>query len=224
MVALVTLLAVAVGLLTLLVVGLLRSHAEILRALHDLGVDLDPGVARQTPPSIAMAPRSGSTSAIADISGTDAAGAPQHVAVAGVAHSTLLAFLSSTCLTCRDFWTAFADDTLDVPTNARIVIVTRGTEAESPASVRKLAPRSLHTVMSTEAWHAYNVPGAPYFVLVDGERGGVVGEGTATSWERVQQLMTQAVADDRERRSVDRDLEAAGIEPGDPSLYPKAEQ
>ena len=42
MVALITLLAVAVGLLSLLVVGLLRSHAEILRALHDLGVDLDP--------------------------------------------------------------------------------------------------------------------------------------------------------------------------------------
>ena len=35
-------LVVVVALLALLVVGLLRSHAEILRALHDLGVNLDP--------------------------------------------------------------------------------------------------------------------------------------------------------------------------------------
>ena len=39
---LVTLLAVVLGLVVLLVAGLLRSHAEILRSLHDLGVDLDP--------------------------------------------------------------------------------------------------------------------------------------------------------------------------------------
>ena len=35
--ALVTLLAIAVGLLGVLVVGLLRSHAEVLRRLHELG-------------------------------------------------------------------------------------------------------------------------------------------------------------------------------------------
>lgn len=46
------LLGVVVALLAVLVVSLLRSHAEILRALHDLGVDLDPAnpaeVARAT--------------------------------------------------------------------------------------------------------------------------------------------------------------------------------
>jgi hypothetical protein len=31
--------AVAIALLALLVAGLLRSHAEILRSLHELGVD-----------------------------------------------------------------------------------------------------------------------------------------------------------------------------------------
>ena len=44
MTALVVALAVVVGLLTVLVIGLLRSHADILRALHELGVDLDPGL------------------------------------------------------------------------------------------------------------------------------------------------------------------------------------
>ncbi len=39
---LVVLFSVVVVLLAVLVAGLLRSHAEILRALHQLGVGLDP--------------------------------------------------------------------------------------------------------------------------------------------------------------------------------------
>ncbi|MEY2432761.1 MAG: hypothetical protein QOC92_2486 [Acidimicrobiaceae bacterium] len=219
MIVLVTLLAVAVALVALLVGGLLRSHAEILRALHDLGVDLDPDGKRAAASS--LSPRRSASSAAADVSGTDPAGAPQHIAVAGVDHSTLLAFLSSTCLTCRDFWTAFADPSLVAPSDARIVAVTRSVEAESPDAVRRLAPARVHTVMSTDAWRQYNVPGAPYFVLVDGPSGTVIGEGTATSWERVQNLMTQAVIDSKETRTVDAELRAAGIEPGDPRLYPE---
>ena len=119
-----------------------------------------------------------------------------------------------------------ADPSIDVPGRARIIVVTRGTEAESPAAVRTLAPRAVHTVMSTETWHAYNVPGAPYFILVDGVRNQVIGEGTATAWDRVQELMRQALADANEGardggRRVDDELRAAGIEPGDPSLYPE---
>jgi hypothetical protein len=222
MVVLVTLLAVAVGLLAFLVAGLLRSHAEILRSLHELGVGLDPD-ASPSDRTLSASPRvSGAT--VHDVSGTDASGAPQHLAVAGTAHPTLLAFLSSTCLTCRDFWDAFGDPSLTVPSDARVIVVTRGEEAESPASVRKLASPLVHTVMSTRAWRDYNVPGAPYFVLVDGPRGAIVGEGTASTWERVQALMDQAVADTNERRSIDRDLDRAGIEPDDPSLYPEGRQ
>jgi len=223
MVVLVTLLGVAVGLLALLVAGLLRSHAEILRSLSDLGVDLDPNRASRAGAAL---PARAASGAVADVSGTDADGAPRHIAVAGVEHKTLLAFLSTTCLTCRDFWSAFADSSLEVPGRARVVIVTRSAEAESPSSVRRLAPRTVHTVMSTETWHAYNVPGAPYFILVDGERNQIIGEGTATAWDRVQELMRQALADANEDardggRRVDEELRAAGIEPGDPSLYPE---
>jgi hypothetical protein len=197
----------------------LRSHAEILRALNDLGVDLDPNRNPRANAALLSRPES---SAVADVAGTDANGATQHVAVADVDHKTLLVFLSTTCLTCRDFWTAFADASLDVPGRARVVIVTRGAEAESPSSVRRLAPRTVHTVMSTETWHAYNVPGAPYFILVDGARNRVIGEGTATAWDRVQELMRQAMADANEGPgNVDNALRAAGIVPGDPSLYPE---
>jgi hypothetical protein len=228
MVVLVTLLGVAVGLLALLVAGLLRSHAEILRALHDLGVDLDPvgagSDAAAARAATRTAPARAADETVVDVSGQDASGAPVHLAVTGVAHSTLLAFLSSTCLTCRDFWTAFSDPSLEVPNDARVIVVTRGQESESPGAVRKLASPLVHTVMSTETWQDYKVPGAPYFILVDGRQGRVVGEGTATSWDRVQHLIGQATVDTDERRTVDRDLRAAGIEPGDPSLYPDQHQ
>lgn len=218
MVALVTLLAVVVGLLGLLVAGLLRSHAEILRSLHDLGVSLDPAAAPVSGLRPPVRPaRDGNAH---DIRGEDPSGASQHIAVADVGHATLLAFLSSTCLTCREFWDAFREPTLRTPAGARVVAVTRGVEAESPSALQRLASPYVHTVMSTEAWQAYAVPGAPYFVLVDGPTGAVIGEGTASTWERVDALLQQAQADARDRSTVDEELRRAGIEPGDPSLYP----
>ena len=43
MTALVVALVLVVALLAVLVIGLLRSHSEILKALHDLGVNLEDG-------------------------------------------------------------------------------------------------------------------------------------------------------------------------------------
>lgn len=245
MVALVTLLAIVVALLGILVAGLLRSHAEVLRALHDLGVNLDPartasdGVER----TMLGVPRpradlAGTGSSGFDIAGVSPSGDSVTVAVTGTERLTLVAFLSSTCLTCRGFWEAFAATPLRVPGDARLVAVTKGAEAESPAAVRKLAPPDIVTVLSSEAWSTYGVPVAPYFVLVDGSSGDVVGEGAATTWEQVRHLMEQSMDDAgwaaqakrggrpvhesgkaREAR-VDDELRSAGIEPGDPSLYP----
>jgi hypothetical protein len=91
--------------------------------------------------------------------------------------------------------------------------------------------------MSSGAWSDFNVPGSPYFVLVDGASGSVRGEGTALSWPRVVDLAAVATGDDRladdiahdprkptgdlrRESEVDRVLLDAGILPGDPSLYP----
>jgi hypothetical protein len=137
---------------------------------------------------------------------------------------TLLAFLSSTCLTCREFWDAFREPSMRAPHDARVVAVTRGAEAESPATVRQLASPYVHTIMSTAAWEAYRVPGAPYFVLIDGPSERVVGEGTAPTWERVDALMHQALDDATERPTIDEELRRAGIEPGHPSLYPDRDE
>jgi hypothetical protein len=221
MVALVSILAVAVGLLTLLVAGLLRSHAEILGSLQSLGVSLDPEAPEpRSPTGLTAAERPEGVPAL-DVVGVDPTGGPVSFAVAGVQHRTLLAFLSSTCLTCRGFWDAFADRRLSVPGGARLLVVTKGSEAESPSTIRKLAPAGVHTVLSSAAWNDYRIPVAPYFVLVDGADGDVVGEGAAATWDHVRDLMAQSIGDrpqDRPAR-VDAELRAAGIEPGHPSLY-----
>jgi hypothetical protein len=118
----------------------------------------------------------------------------------------------------------------------RVVVITNGPEAESPAAVADLAPPGIVTLMSDQAWDDYGVPVSPFFALVDGPSGRVIGEGSGTTWEQVVELLGKAVADaevvsapdrpltrmsgqDRADR-VDRELRAAGIEPGDPSLYP----
>jgi len=253
--AVVVALGVVVALLGVLVVGLLRSHAEVLRALHELGVGEDqlhgatPAARRAAAEgslrTVAGVPEPAETSALGrlvDIDGLDPHGGAVRIGLAGGRGTTLLAFLTTGCGTCQRFWRAFGEDGLDrarVPGDARIVVVTKGEEAESPATVAELAPDQVTTVMSSDAWDAYAVPGSPYFVLVDGAHG-VVGEGSAATWPQVVDLLAKAVADagvdldgrgrlsrrallgggqrDREARA-DRELAAAGIEPGSPELY-----
>lgn len=233
--AVVTGLALVTALLAVLVAGLLRSHAEIIKALHDAGVDLDPegehdhaaagGLAIGSRPGApGFRPTSGA--AVVDVRGDSVLGGSVHVALAGSRGRTLLAFLSSTCTTCRGFWEVLGDPTIAVPGRARLVVVVRDLDAESPSALASLAAPHVTTVHSTDAWNDYAVPGAPYFVLVDGAAGKVVGEGTAPSWAQVRNLLENALGDVMDRSQADREafvdgeLKAAGIEPGDPRLYP----
>jgi hypothetical protein len=205
MVILVVIEAVAILLLGLLVCGLLRSHAEILRALHGLGADLDPagaaGVAGGTmgngghgaPPA---SPLSLSSRTASDVAGVTVSGEPVAIGVDGARQSTLLAFLTSGCTTCAGFWEAFGDGAgLTVPGGARLVVVTKGPEAESQSRVRDLAPADVPVVMSSEAWTDYDVLVAPYFVYVEGGSGRVLGEGAGQTWAQVVSLWSQALDD-----------------------------
>jgi hypothetical protein len=152
------------------------------------------------------------------------------VPVVGVQHRTLLAFLSSGCLTCRTFWQALDDPAaVDiVGDDVRVVIVAKDASEESVSELRKLAPTDVPVVLASDVWRAYDVPGSPYFVLVDGRERRVLGEGTGVSWEQVCTLMLQAAADgttsgDEREARIDRELLAHGIEPGDTSLYRTAD-
>ena len=257
MVALAVVLSVVVLLLAVLVAGLLRSHADILKALHDLGVGVgEPGDAHDLtgshrtsgPASPAPVPfmtgpplpgERNSTSA-PTIAGVAPNGDALAVNVGGGGHLTLLAFLSSGCATCAGFWNAFQrPDELGLPARTRLVVVTKGPELESPAEVASHVRSGLLVVMSTDAWTDYEVPGSPFFVLVDGESGRRVGEGVANHFHQVVELVRRAEVDAREMTLTsrgrafsdgldgperelanDRELIAAGILPGDPSLYP----
>ena len=88
--------------------------------------------------------------------------------------------------------------------------------------------------MSEAAYTDHEVPGSPYVVHVEGSSGRIRGEGTAASWPAVRELLLRGVsqgrgakakakADATRERDADRHLLAAGIAPGDPSLYTRAD-
>ncbi|MCU1357529.1 MAG: hypothetical protein JWM89_2947 [Acidimicrobiales bacterium] len=244
---------VVIAVLALLVVGLLRSHAEILKRLHDLGAGIEGEPGRSS--TISEAHRPGSPGyplmpqmpsppdreefgGAADVVGLSPGGQEQvSVRITGVEHDTIVAFLSSGCITCQKFWDAFRKPRkLGLPSGARLVVVTKGPDEESASAVAGLAPPGIPTVMSSEAYADYDIPGSPYFVYVHGPSGRVRGEGTGPDWDQVSSLLSQATGDadlaatlashvvpkpdaDAEREArVDRELFDAGILPGDPSL------
>ncbi len=159
------------------------------------------------------------------------------MAVAGVEHDTLLAFLSSGCSTCAGFWAQLPHAAASTDERgSRLVVVTQGPNHESPSALASLAsPDLVNTVMSNRCWEDYAVPGSPYFVYVEGRSGLVRGEGTALGWDEVFSLMALAegdaapaggnhhrkpASDAAREAAVDRELLRAGIRPGDLSLYP----
>ena len=221
MAALVTIEAVAICLLGLLVAGLLRSHADILRQLHDLGAGDRSATTRVGAPGRLQLP-TGSVDG-ADIAGENPVGEPVAVGIVGSRTPTLLAFLSSTCITCTRFWDAFAtDDGRRLPGAQRVVIVSRSADEDSPAALARRAPKGVTVVLSSRAWEDYGVPASPYFVLVGGD-GRIRGEGTASTHAELRSLLESAIDDEASEggeRRADDDLTSAGIVPGDPRLYP----
>lgn len=232
MLTLVIIEGVVILLLTVLVAGLLRSHADILRTLDRLGAGEDsPAPVRGR---VAPGPTRRSTDTVPTdaITGVTLDGQSRSIALTGTRGYVLAAFLSSGCSTCRPFWSSF-DRELDLPhPDIRAVIVTKGSGEESMSELKTLAPRDLPVVMSSETWDAFRVPGTPYFQLIDAVDGAVLGEGSAADWGRLLEMIRQAIGDEQApsglRRNTterlvdsDEELRRAGIAPGDEALYRK---
>jgi hypothetical protein len=226
MTALVSVESVLLVVLLLLVAGLLRSNAEILRRLGPPSAE---GSAEATiPPPPARSP--GSERPAAALSGPTPGGDAVMLdfAAAG-SRPTLLAFLSTGCSTCAGFWETLGERRL--APEIQTVIVAHGAERERPRRLASLAPAGVPVVMSSQAWEDYAVPASPYFVLVDGS---VLGEGAASSWPALASLVSDAIEDQEmtlsrppgvgggslRTRRIDEALAASGIGPGHPSLYP----
>ena len=255
MVALSVTLGAVVLLLSLLVAGLLRSHADILKALHDLGAGVgDPmgeighdhraagasaggGVVPLTMGPTLAADRDSSSAP--GVAGVTPAGGAMAVAPATSGGLTLLAFLSTGSASCAGFWESFHHpDRLGLPAGTRLVVITKGPDREIPGEVAALAAPGLSVLMSSDAWTEYEVPGSPFFVLVDGTAGRRIGEGVANHFSQVAELVRRAGIDaaafdlfpsagrdigidgPARESANDRELLDAGIRPGDPSLYP----
>jgi hypothetical protein len=224
MTALVSVETVLLVLLVVLVAGLLRSHAEILRRLGPASdAQADAGTAVPEPPARA---RRDAELRAAPLVGTTPDGDPVTLSFDGAASApTLLAFLTSGCSTCAGFWDTLGEPRL--PEGVQKVIVAHGADRERPGKLRSLAPAGVPVVMSSEAWAEYRVPGSPYFVLVDG---GIRGEGVATTWQAVSSLVSDAIDDERldagtrRARDAEATLAAAGIGPDHPSLHPGRRQ
>jgi hypothetical protein len=241
--ALVIIDTLCVALLAVLVAGLLRSHADIVRALHDLGAGVgDPSAPESGPASAPVPltmgpalPRERTSSTVHDVTGQTPDGDAVSVSALAGEVPLLLVFLSSGCTTCAGIWSGLGSHAALVP-GVRPVVVTKGPEQEITAEVRRRAPGGVPVVMSTQAWIDYEVPGSPFFVLVDPRSGRRLGEGVANRLEQVADLVRRADTDadavsgvttgrlhlDGPAREADNDrlLAAAGILPGDPSLYP----
>lgn len=238
--------SVVIVLLAVLVVGLLRSHAETLKTLDRLGAGGDPG-------DFALATRRSSDEhrheqdgipqpglelevdrLAPDLVGVDPSGEVVAISTSTRSGPMLLAFLSTSCSSCGPFWESFDRDRMAIGDRlVRTVAVTLGPEEESPTRAGKVSSTAT-IIMSSQAWRDYGVPGAPYFVLVDTATGRVLGEGSAAQPTQLASLVADSTADqawdlqrekkakadlDREAR-IDQDLMRAGIKPGDPQLYP----
>jgi hypothetical protein len=244
MIVLVTIQTVVLVILSVLVVGLLRGYATVLNRLHELdggGSDAAPTPFRTIPevpePAVRRIEGRGEWAPAHDINGVGLGGEIVTVRTVGVDHDTIIAFLSSGCDGCTGFWEELAHpNSWALPTRGRVLVVTKSADEESLSLLSELCAPGVDLVMSSEAWKNFEVPGSPFVVVVDGHTGRIKGEGSGTSFSQVGGLIEQAIRDgnhrgsvikpaaDRERElDVDRVLFAAGIRPGDPSLYPAAE-
>jgi hypothetical protein len=212
-------------LLVLLVAGLLRSHAEILRRLGPPAHEEGPALEVVASPAPAAAPARGTEPPALDVAGITMDGDAVQVGLAADARPTLLAFLSSGCVACRPFWEGFVAGEPALPKDVRLLIVPEDGSRESPSRLRRLAPPGSPVVLSSVAWADYAVPASPYFVLTAGGR--IRGEGSAEGWAQLASLLADALDDERtagggsaRARRAETTLAAAGILPGHPSLRP----
>ncbi len=227
--------AVVIALLVVLVAGLLRSHAEILRRLHALDGGEETAGSRTIAGGV-FTLRPAAMPPAEAIIGVTPAGGTVTIALTATRGLTVIAFMSSTCTACQPFWRSFREG-VDLPQgDMRLVIVTRDPSEESPSAIADLAGSRCSVVMSSRAWDDFGVPASPFFVLVDAGTGAVIGEGSGPSWRRVSRMLADAVGDESvaadfdappgsrsttaERiRHTDDVLRKHGITPADPSLW-----
>jgi hypothetical protein len=106
------------------------------------------------------------------LGGTTPAGVPLELKLGE--QRTVLFFLTSSCHGCRVLWHGLGEKR---GAGVRVVLVTPSPSTESARDVAALAPAGMEVLMSSDAWHAFGVTAAPWFVVV--EAGVITAEGAA---------------------------------------------
>ncbi|SRR6266566_1662621 len=196
-----TVLVVLVG---LLLVGLLRAYAEVLRRMsvlenstyagsNDGSSQTEQQLEQPTPRlSVHLPPIRSEGPPAVDIQGLTLQRGTTKIAV-GNGTNTLLAFLSSGCVACKPFWAGLRSRESPLSIDSRVAVITKDPSYESTAKLVELAPPNALVVMSSKAWEDYKIEAAPYFIHVDGQHGRVTSEGSAGSWEQVDSLLRDAI-------------------------------
>lgn len=192
MTAIVTVETFVLALVILLLAGLLRSHAELLRVVTHLE-----GLLGAPEPDVGdLASSTASLERAPDLVGETLQRGRYRIPLTPSSKNTLIAFLSSGCSTCRNFWREFRESPdLGLPPNVQLVIVAKDRRNEAISQLRKVAPEGIAMLLSSQAWTDYHVPVSPYFVYVDGTTGRIHGSGSAETWEQAISLLSDAVED-----------------------------
>lgn len=237
-------LTVVVAVQTLFVLGLLRSHADLLARVAELA-EREPGPSPEPsrdamPEGVVPAPATIAQTTVSSIEGLDHELEPYRLAIGDVpAPYLLVAFLSTSCFSCLDIWRDVIEAGEDAGTiaagddAAALVIVLKAREYENLGKAVALARETpVPVVLSGSAWSELEVPGSPYFALIDTAEQRVVGAGSAQSWEQLKSLASDGMlelslaarpsSNGGGYRSIiereDDDLARAGIHPGHASL------
>jgi hypothetical protein len=202
------------GLLAALCVGLLRTNASLTRRVDALEIAAERARRRQAAnalrteasqeatmgsspsgssdaePEDDPAPQDSADDGLVSLDGTTPDGSPLSVDL----HSSdpqLVAFLSTSCAICTSLWEGLRSGALaEQSPTLRSIVVTKSAPVEDADRVRELSGAGdIVTVMSTQAWEDYEIPGSPYFLLVGGEPRDVIGEGPASGWADVSAIV-----------------------------------
>jgi hypothetical protein len=237
-------LTLVVGLQMILLLGVLRSHADVIERVKPQQGRVAEGGSATTaltmPDGVLAPPESVAEHALATVRGQDLDLRPTEIGVAeGSGQYLLIAFLSTTCLTCLDIWrdvisggAASASIDAGAGGTAEVVLVLKGRELENLGKAQALAEETpVPVLFGQEAWDALEVPGSPYFALIERSSTKVVGAGSAQSWSQIVSLASDGMLElsvEAQNGGTggyqgiiareDDDLRRAGIIPGHPSL------
>lgn len=191
-------LLITTGLLTLLVIGLLRSYGELVRVLHDAGIKVNSDETPRSTVPVASSTLAAPGTAAPGIGGDSIGGGARVVATSGADDHLLVAFLSSGCGSCVPFWRELRSNRGRLPDlDAEVVVVTKGAAREEPGKLQELAGSDVQVIMSDDSWDAYDVPLTPHFALIDRSAGTIIGEGSSADPSALADLMKRAAADAR---------------------------